>query len=33
MKMNAVEARELQEKGDYSEAAHVDEEYRTKIKA
>jgi hypothetical protein len=38
MKMNAVETREHQENEDFSEAAHVDEEYecllkKTKIKA
>jgi hypothetical protein len=32
MKMNAVEAEERQEKGNYSEAAHVDEEYEYLLK-
>ena len=32
MKMNAVEAKERQEKGDCSEAAQVDEEYQYLLK-
>ena len=32
MKMNAVEVKEHQEKEDYSEAAHVDEEYEYLLK-
>lgn len=32
MKMNAVETRASQENGDFSEAAHVDEEYECLLK-
>jgi hypothetical protein len=32
MKMNAVESKESQEEMDYSEAAHVDEEYEYLLK-
>ena len=32
IKMNAVESRESQEEMDYSEAAHVDEEYEYLLK-
>lgn len=32
MKMNGVKVKEPQEKGNYSEAAHVDEEYEYLLK-
>ena len=32
MKMNSIDVKEHQEKGDYREAAHVDEEYEYLLK-